>query len=429
MAAKRELGFSFQDLRQRVALLERRQLRSGGGGGAPGPPGPAGTIVSATATGLAAGAAPTIGLGGTPSARTLAFGIPKGDKGDAGAAAAITSASATTLSPGSAATVTAGGTPLARTFAFGIPRGDKGDTGAAGTITSASASGLPAGATPTVGLGGTPSARTLAFGIPAGQPGTPGPSGTITSATASALSPGATPTVDLGGTPQARTFAFGIPRGDKGDQGDKGDKGDPGSGSVDSVNGDLGPDIVLDAADVGAMPRGTITVSSFNDALESGVYWSTDSSGIVTVIKDAAGGIVQEMHLREARVGQTYARYKAPGGLWGAWVPGNASPGDTDWANVTVPGATGTCRWRILGGVVYIEFDITFSTAAGVNTTKSWSFPAAASPANQLPISAQAHGSYPADCVINPGGATALRNTGSASQARFKGSGTWVAAP
>jgi len=42
-------------------------------------------ISTVSATGLAAGAAPTATLGGTSAARTIAFGIPKGDKGDTGA--------------------------------------------------------------------------------------------------------------------------------------------------------------------------------------------------------------------------------------------------------------------------------------------------------------------------------------------------------
>lgn len=43
-------------------------------------------------------------------------------------------------------------------------------------------------------------------------------------------------------------------QGPQGQTGPPGPKGDPGAGSVDSVNGDPGPDIVLDAADVGAAP-------------------------------------------------------------------------------------------------------------------------------------------------------------------------------
>lgn len=44
--------------------------------GLPGADGPAGTITSASATSLPPGSAPTVTLGGTPSERTIAFGIP-----------------------------------------------------------------------------------------------------------------------------------------------------------------------------------------------------------------------------------------------------------------------------------------------------------------------------------------------------------------
>lgn len=47
--------------------------------------GPAGTITSVTATALAAGASPTVTLGGAPSARTIALGIPAGAAGSPGA--------------------------------------------------------------------------------------------------------------------------------------------------------------------------------------------------------------------------------------------------------------------------------------------------------------------------------------------------------
>lgn len=111
-----------------------------------------------------------------------------------------------------------------------------GPQGPGGTIESATAVGLAPGAEPTVTLGGTPEQRTIEFGIPEGEQGTPA---TITSATAETLPPQSAATVTVGGTPSARTFAFGIP------------KGEPGSGSVNSVNGDYGPDIVLGPSDVG----------------------------------------------------------------------------------------------------------------------------------------------------------------------------------
>lgn len=75
-------------------------------------------------------------------------------------------------------------------------------------------------------------------------PGPQGPGGEITEVTAEALPTGAEPTVTLGGTPEKREIHLGLPRGGK---------GDPGDGSVNSVNGDLGPDITLGASDVGAV--------------------------------------------------------------------------------------------------------------------------------------------------------------------------------
>lgn len=77
-----------------------------------------------------------------------------------------------------------------------------------------------------------------------GSKGDQGPAGEIVDATATALPTGADPTVTLGGTPSERTIEFGLPRGPK---------GDPGDGSVNSVNGDFGPDVILNAGDVGAI--------------------------------------------------------------------------------------------------------------------------------------------------------------------------------
>ena len=83
--------------------------------------------------------------------------------------------------------------------------------------------------------------RTVA--IP-GTRGPKGPSGEIVSATAKPLPHGSEPTVTLGGTPEKRTLEFGLPGGPQ---------GEPGNGSVDSVNGDRGPDIVLTPEKVGAV--------------------------------------------------------------------------------------------------------------------------------------------------------------------------------
>lgn len=61
---------------------------------------------------------------------------PKGDPGDDGTDATITGVSAVGLPAGASPTVTAGGTPSARTFQFGIPKGDPGDGGGGGAVAS-----------------------------------------------------------------------------------------------------------------------------------------------------------------------------------------------------------------------------------------------------------------------------------------------------
>ncbi len=60
------------------------QISLSGRQGNTGNTGPSGTITSATASGLGVGVAPTVTLGGTPEARTMAFGIPVGATGATG---------------------------------------------------------------------------------------------------------------------------------------------------------------------------------------------------------------------------------------------------------------------------------------------------------------------------------------------------------
>ena len=115
--------------------IPRGDTGAAGSQGATGPQGAAGnaaTIAAGSATGLAAGASPTVTNSGTSSAATFDFGIPAGATGatgatgPAGAAATIAVGTVTTLAAGSSATVTNSGSSSAATFDFGLPQGAAG---------------------------------------------------------------------------------------------------------------------------------------------------------------------------------------------------------------------------------------------------------------------------------------------------------------
>ena len=82
-----------------------------------------------TATGLAAGAAPTAELTEVGGHYNIVFGLPKGDKGDPGATPQIT-VQVKTGEPGTAASVKQTGTAEAPVIELTIPRGDTGSLGA-----------------------------------------------------------------------------------------------------------------------------------------------------------------------------------------------------------------------------------------------------------------------------------------------------------
>ena len=82
-----------------------------------------------TATGLAAGAAPTAELTEVDGHYNIVLGLPKGDKGDPGATPQIT-VQVKTGEPGTAASVTQSGTAEAPVIELTIPRGDTGSLGA-----------------------------------------------------------------------------------------------------------------------------------------------------------------------------------------------------------------------------------------------------------------------------------------------------------
>ena len=81
-----------------------------------------------SATGLAAGAAPTAELTEVDGHYNIVLGLPKGDKGDPGATPQIT-VQVKTGEPGTAATVKQTGTAEAPVIELTIPRGDTGNIG------------------------------------------------------------------------------------------------------------------------------------------------------------------------------------------------------------------------------------------------------------------------------------------------------------
>lgn len=93
-----------------------------------GPVGPAGVISGATIAMLAPGAEPTVTLGGTPSDRTVAFGIPAARDGTDGATPNV-SAEVTMIAAGQPAVVTRSGPDSAPVFTFQLPRSADGEDG------------------------------------------------------------------------------------------------------------------------------------------------------------------------------------------------------------------------------------------------------------------------------------------------------------
>ncbi|GLW03698.1 hypothetical protein [Streptomyces lavendulae] len=86
------------------------------------------------------------------------------------------------------------------------------------------------------------------------------------------------------------------PKGDTGATGPQGPKGDPGNGSVNKVNGKLGPDVVLVAADVGAIPATEKGAASGVATLDAGgkvpAAQLSTPAGVVTSVNTKPGPTV-----------------------------------------------------------------------------------------------------------------------------------------
>lgn len=128
-----------------------------------------------------------------------------------------------------------------------------------------------------------------------GVKGDTGPANTLTVGSVTAVPYGTAPSVNITGAAPNQTISFQLTTGPQGPQGIQGPKGDPGTGSVNTVNGDPGPDVVLDATDVGAAPSTHVA-----DTL--GVHGIADTADLV---------VTTDARLSDARTPTAHAHAQA----------------------------------------------------------------------------------------------------------------------
>ena len=312
--------------------------------------GTAATINSGTATGLAAGAAPTVANSGTISAAIFDFGIPSGAKGikgeDGGSSSGAKGAQGTDGQKGVQGTDGAKGIKgedgLKGIQGTDGQKGIQGTDGAKGIQGTGGLKGIQGtdgqkgidglkgikGEIGAKGVQGTDGAK--------GAQGTDGAKGitgtgtaaTIDPGTATGLAAGATPTVANSGTTSAAVFNFGIPAGDKGT------KGDTGSGGSGGVN-----------------PEISNTVRYIASPLNSGREWQMVSTG--DIYKD----------LTYSRAASTVTVISTAHGL---------TAGDF----IVVRGGVDSYLYVAISNVTTNEFDYTSATSGTANGTDAAYIPA-----------------------------------------------------
>lgn len=109
-------------------------------------------------------------------------------------------------------------------------------------------------------------------------------------------------------------------------------------------------------------------------------------------------------------------------------TPAGLAAGDTPWQSIPVSGiSAGNCEWCIYRGIVYLRFDVNFSTAVPNNGAKDpmTTLPLDARPDSQTALFMMAGASYSANGFINASGGIVFRNNAGSSQTRFVGTGIW----
>lgn len=208
--------------------------------GAAGAQGPAGTVDVNTTTVVNPNVNPSVTAGGTASARTLTFSLPR--------APTFAVNSVTTGAAGSAASITNVGTNGDISLNFTIPRGDTGLTGAAATLDiTTPVTVVNPNVNPSVSVTGTSAARTLALSLPRA----PAVSlGTVTTGAA-----GSSVSITNTGTNGDVVLNFTIPRGDTGAA------GTINGTTITTLNGPLkgnGSNVVAGAINLASEVTGTL---------------------------------------------------------------------------------------------------------------------------------------------------------------------------
>jgi hypothetical protein len=209
--------------------------------------GPANSLAVGSVTTGAAGSSAAVEITGSPPSQTVNFTIPRGNtgiqgdpgaQGDAGTAATIEVGTVTTLNPGDPATVENSGTTSEAVFDFGIPPGDTGAGYGGTSTTSLLIEAAEKTFTTQAGLAYAAGSRVRAASAADPDDWMEGPCTSYTSTTLVI-------DVDLVGPLASGTHAdwtFSI----------TGERGVTGPGSLDSVNGDFGPNVILNGSDVEA---------------------------------------------------------------------------------------------------------------------------------------------------------------------------------
>lgn len=243
--------------------------------------GPANTLTIGV---VLSGAAAAATITGTAPNQTLNLALPKGDKGDTGGqgiqglkgdtgatgpANTLAVGSVTTGAVGANASATITGTAPNQTLNLTLPRGATGNTGQTGPANTLTVGVVNTGANASATITGNAPNQTLDLTLPYG------PANTLTIGT---VNSDVTPAATITGTAPNQTLNLTLPKGDKGD-----------AGSVDSVNGDTGPDVVLTAASVGAVAVADLR-GDFASA--SGVATSAPTAAFAASTYDGLAGLM-----------------------------------------------------------------------------------------------------------------------------------------